>query len=678
MWRTHLEGCAKDKYLPPVTVDIDPSNRCNYDCIWCLPPDTPVLKDNWQYSPIQDIKVGDTLIGFDDENIRPRLKQLGLSKTIVKTIMSRPVNKLISLTTSIGSITCTPEHRIWESRGRWKQAQNFNIGDKILSFGYLPTLNQSDEHKIGWLSGVADGDGCFWTITKSNRRQFRLALIDKDILNTFKLWAKLLGNFNFYDGVCKAKRCGEFIIPAIYLTQDKEVLRFEQWLKKLDTEQYQLGWLGGIFDAEGSITKEGTFRISQKKKHIKHRITQYLTNTLFNYKIEENGIRLIGGKSAILTFANSCKPILIRKFDKLLNTSTKNKVVITNIEEINKSTIVYDIETSTHNFIACGVKVHNCNANDIIHQDTEEKEMTEGHLINLSDFIASWRDKDGNGPKSACIAGGGEPLMNKNIASLLERMLKNNLESGLITNGSLLNDELIKIIAHTCRWVGFSMDASKSETYNKIKGISGDLFFKVQENIRKLNKYIQENSLQCETTYKFLIHPNNISEIYDATAIAKDLGCSCIHARPVGWLNLSKIKDKEPLTYNTQEISTHIERALSLEDEHFKVYGISHKFTQEKVEPKKNFSRCWAIPILPTFSADGWVYTCFDMRGRKDLRLCRHYPNLEEVAKFWGSEKHVQIIRSIDIKKCPRCTFTIYNELIEKVIIDDKMCRYFP
>ena len=35
LWRQHLEGCAKEDYLPPVTVDLDPSNRCNYDCKMC-------------------------------------------------------------------------------------------------------------------------------------------------------------------------------------------------------------------------------------------------------------------------------------------------------------------------------------------------------------------------------------------------------------------------------------------------------------------------------------------------------------------------------------------------------------------------------------------------------------------------------------------------------------------
>ncbi len=35
LWREHLEACAKEDYLPPVTVDIDPSNRCMFQCPHC-------------------------------------------------------------------------------------------------------------------------------------------------------------------------------------------------------------------------------------------------------------------------------------------------------------------------------------------------------------------------------------------------------------------------------------------------------------------------------------------------------------------------------------------------------------------------------------------------------------------------------------------------------------------
>ena len=34
-WREWFENCIKDNYLPPVSVDTDPSYRCNYNCPFC-------------------------------------------------------------------------------------------------------------------------------------------------------------------------------------------------------------------------------------------------------------------------------------------------------------------------------------------------------------------------------------------------------------------------------------------------------------------------------------------------------------------------------------------------------------------------------------------------------------------------------------------------------------------
>jgi len=34
--RDRLEGIARGETVPPVTVEIDPTNACNHDCIWCI------------------------------------------------------------------------------------------------------------------------------------------------------------------------------------------------------------------------------------------------------------------------------------------------------------------------------------------------------------------------------------------------------------------------------------------------------------------------------------------------------------------------------------------------------------------------------------------------------------------------------------------------------------------
>jgi len=321
-----------------------------------------------------------------------------------------------------------------------------------------------------------------------------------------------------------------------------------------------------------------------------------------------------------------------------------------------------------------------CNAYDMMHQSNEMKMLPESHFIKIADFLKDWRkDSIEGGPHSQCVAGGGEPLTNPGTMAFLERSFNNGTQSGVITNGLLLDDEKIDIVAKTCRWVGFSMDAGTSETYMKMKGIKNDkLFDFVCENIRKLTKKIDETGVNNDVAFKFLLHPDNASEIYDAAKLAKSLGMRDFHLRPVGWLNHTKVNDTT-ISFEGFEkiIDEQMSKALELECENFHVYGIRHKFNSD-LTPKKKFSRCWAIPMIPTFGADGWVHTCFDMRGREDLKMCKHFPDPGELRKFWNSEAHKKLIREIDINSCPRCTFSIYNEAVEKVIIKDRMCHKFP
>jgi len=281
-----------------------------------------------------------------------------------------------------------------------------------------------------------------------------------------------------------------------------------------------------------------------------------------------------------------------------------------------------------------------------------------------------------------CVAGGGEPLMNNNTPDFLVHLKTNGIESGLITNGSLIDSRTAEIIAENCRWVGISMDAGTELTYQKIKGLSEHrayLFEGVISNIEKVVNCVKDSNNKCDVCYKYLLHPLNAREIYKAAELAKSIGVKDFHLRPVGWDNIPKTQNQEAPDYQGlyEEIDDQIERAMQLEDENFHFYGIRHKFNPNFTR-KINFSCCWAAPLILTFGADGNCHLCFDMRGREDLILCSHDPDPHEVLKHWNTPRHKEMLKNIDVNKCPRCTFGAYNEIVEKVFIQDSMCRYFP
>jgi MoaA/NifB/PqqE/SkfB family radical SAM enzyme len=319
-----------------------------------------------------------------------------------------------------------------------------------------------------------------------------------------------------------------------------------------------------------------------------------------------------------------------------------------------------------------------CNSFGVV--DEGKETMTEEHLINIADFLGEWgKDTQEGHIKGVYVTGGGEPLMNPNTMSLVERLTKNDIQSAIITNGAFINDEIIDIVASNCRWIGISVDAVTNKTYNAMKGLpdKAKILDKVVENIRKLVQASEKYGSKCDVGFKFLLHPYNIEEIYDAAIFARSLGVKDFHLRPVRYLNFEKIKEGTVnFSDRLVEINEQFEKVQTLNTDRFHVYGVRHKFNTD-LSIKKNFSKCRAVPLEPTFAADGNVYLCFDHRGEDSMVLCKHSPDVTDISKVWNTDLHKSMMDSINVDKCPSCTFSSYNEAIEKVVLKDNMCANF-
>jgi len=309
-----------------------------------------------------------------------------------------------------------------------------------------------------------------------------------------------------------------------------------------------------------------------------------------------------------------------------------------------------------------------CNSKKFREQHPES--MSTGHMLDLADFLGDW------GVKSACVAGGGEPMLNPGTGKLLRRMKKVGVKTGVITNGIYMSDDQAMAIAESSSWCGFSIDSGSPKTFKIVHGV--DKFKDVIKNVKKLVSYKKDLDSDVEITYKYLLHPYNATDLLHAAELAKELGMNTFQSRPVCWDNLYDQTPRDPIDFEPvlDSINWQTEKAMELNDENFHFYGIRHKFG-EKLERKVNFKKCLATPIMAVLCADGTVQLCHDLRGKQEWILCRH-DNPQDIKKVWGSKKHLDMIKSIDPNKCPRCTFGAYNEIIENVIIEDKMYRDFP
>lgn len=317
---------------------------------------------------------------------------------------------------------------------------------------------------------------------------------------------------------------------------------------------------------------------------------------------------------------------------------------------------------------SCNFNCRYCNSAKVKNNDIK---MNKSYMIYLANLLADW------GVKAICIAGGGEPLLNNDLPSFLNRCKIRNLKTAIVTNGSMIDKFIPYLI--DCTWVGISIDAATDDTLKKLKNTSDGMFQKIIDNIKKFVEYRNAQKSKVQIGYKFLIHPYNYREILDASKIAKDIGCDLIHIRPGGnpWFELDNI-NKDEFNFNKDIIDSAnylIKRAKYLyEDDNFKIYDMMYKFSDEW-RPKITYNKCYALHTNCYFSPDKKLALCCDRRGDKNLELCEvnESATVEDLNIAWRSDRHKDITRTINVHNCPRCTYAHVNEIFENVILEDKM-----
>ncbi|MEW5722871.1 MAG: radical SAM protein [Thermodesulfobacteriota bacterium] len=339
-----------------------------------------------------------------------------------------------------------------------------------------------------------------------------------------------------------------------------------------------------------------------------------------------------------------------------------------------------------------------CNAQYI--RKRRHRSLSATVLGHIADFLIGWKRNGAGsvfGVDAVCIAGGGEPLLNPGTAELIDRLTENGLQVGLVTNGTMIHNFIDSL--SRCTWVGVSIDAARASTFNRLKSLPAGkegVFEKVIENIRILVDYSKRHFTMLGrshpgygVSYKYLVYNReNIAEIYEASRLAKEIGCKNIHYRPAGtaW---DKIGTEGEITFSPDDITAFYEQmalAQELDDETFGVYGITHKFNSQ-FEKANHFEKCYAIFMTAVFMPPGSdrapedAYTlalCCDRRGAGKLELVRDATDVGEVARRWGGLEHWRIHDRINLgRECPRCTYQPHNEIYEQVILNDAMTYRF-
>jgi DNA repair photolyase len=369
----------------PFEQSINPFRGCSHGCIYCIGGDTQILMANGDTRLLGDLKIDDEVIGTARRGFHRRYVR---TRVLAHWGTHKPAYRLMLADGT--TITASADHRFLSDRG-WKfvmateegrrnRRRHLTAGDKLMGVGMTTrSLEPTSFYKQGYLCGIirADGDVGIYRRKREGggtgiNRNCRLTLVDGAALRRNGSYLADFGVQTHALLFQKATATTREMNAIDTSSQDNfhAIETLIAWPGSEPTD-WTRGFLGGIFDAEGSYS-DGCIRISNSNHTILNRIEEGLKSVgfAFTYDAAKRStnfllqyLRVLGGVRERLRLFHLLDPATTGK-GNIFAQAVKSEAAlgIVEIEPLGVSMPMYDITTGTGDFIANGVVSHNCYA----------------------------------------------------------------------------------------------------------------------------------------------------------------------------------------------------------------------------------------------------------------------------------------------------------------------------
>jgi hypothetical protein len=323
----------------------------------CIANNTPITMADFSTKMIQDIVPGDKILGFVKRN-----RKTYLTESTVFETLDRGIKSTVQCLGPNSSVFATPDHPFLtpNTRSGSIYAPVKDIGTCFATDCSPLTL----EFIKGWFLGYTQHDGSMIN-TKHGAALTFLSNKQEEINKVYEVMQKLgltptpvkRGGLNY-----------KYWVVGTYKRSD--ILLVQKWQNELTGKVQLKGWLSGSIDADGYYELE-SIRYTQAEVHNRN-IEQFkkaLESIGIKYSLQvRNRKGLFGLRSINATpeyticmpksVAFTCPSLLAYKRLNFKYTIDKLQVPITTIPA--GKLRVFDLATSTGNFMANGFIVHNC------------------------------------------------------------------------------------------------------------------------------------------------------------------------------------------------------------------------------------------------------------------------------------------------------------------------------
>jgi len=148
---------------------------------------------------------------------------------------------------------------------------------------------------------------------------------------------------------------------------------------------------------------------------------------------------------------------------------------------------------------------------------------------------------------------GGEPFFRYDLKGIIEGIVQNRMRFSILSNGTMISDEMAEFIASTgrCNYVQVSIDGSTSTTHDACRGDGS--FVQAIEGLKRLKKY------KISAGVRVTIHKHNVEDLEEiAKLLLEDLKLSNFSTNAASYFGLCR--------YNKDEVQLTVrERSLAME-----------------------------------------------------------------------------------------------------------------
>src|SRR6185436_2780554 len=274
------------------------------------------------------------------------------------------------------------------------------------------------------------------------------------------------------------------------------------------------------------------------------------------------------------------------------------------------------------------------------------------------------------GVRAVTFTGGGEPLVHKQAAAILEKAAAVGLEFGVVTNGFNLRGSAQDVIAQHAKFVRVSLDAGTAETHQFTHGTKTPQFHAILANIAATRAKSERLTIGAS----FCVMDQNWKEVYAAAKAVKDAGGNYLEVRPVyptDWRGDGFVPD---LTHVDEARTEILHARAHLDTATFRVIGMVERF-DAVAAPQKDFEKCRTGALTTVIGADGRIWWCCVQRGQEFFNTASVLHQSFQDA--WREAMDKRMSERIDLSKCPRCRYTGLNVVLQDAIMADGMHQNF-